>query len=278
MADIVQNTQQTSTKKRIYSAGEFSGPLDLLWDLIKENKIDICNIPIALITGQFLDYIDTQEKLQLQDLSEFYMWAAKLILIKSKMLLPPSNFTLEDIDIEDPRADLVETLIEYHKFKKLGDLLETQEEQADFIFERKGKQRIVPYNTDDLWQEVDTDALLLVMQRMYKRLMLAYSDPRVLDLSEDVSVSQKITLMNELFAHSKTNECMFSHLVGKNGGLLDIVCSFLAVLEAVKFKMALIFQNKMFGDIKICKRQTQLMTQEQIQKQVQQDLMTQEQL
>lgn len=246
--------EQGNTQKRIYQAGEFQGPLDLLWDLIRENKIDVRDIPINMITTQFLDYIDTQEKLQLQDLSEFYMWAAKLILIKTQMLLPV-QVTLQDDDIEDPREDLVETLIEYHKFKKLGELLEAQEEQAEFIFDTKGRQRIVPYTTCELWQEVDTQELLLLMQKMYRRLMNAYSDPRVLDLTEEVSVSQKITLMDEWF--QKSGECMFSDLIGKNGSLLDIVCSFLAILEAVKFKMATIFQNEMFGDIKICKTKMQ---------------------
>ena len=90
-----------------YTAGQFEGPLDLLWTLIRDNKINIYDIPIAEITEQFLEYLDYAVKTDLGDLSEFYSWASKLIYIKSRMLLPV-EFNYEDDEEEDPRQELVD--------------------------------------------------------------------------------------------------------------------------------------------------------------------------
>ena len=120
-----------------FTAGKFEGPLDLLWSLIRENKINVYDIPMAEITEQFLDYLDYAVETNLQDLSEFYLWAAKLINIKSRMLLPVEVTFDDDESMEDPRTELVEQLIEYQRFKKLSELMEEQEEQSEWSFERK---------------------------------------------------------------------------------------------------------------------------------------------
>ena len=117
---------QEVVKTRTYQAGEFEGPLDLLWTLIRESKVNIYDIPISQITEQYLDYLDNLKETDLQDLSEFYSWAAKLVLIKSRMLLPV-EIEYDDEDMEDPRQELVERLIEYQKFKKLSELMEEKE-------------------------------------------------------------------------------------------------------------------------------------------------------
>ena len=122
--------------KHKYRAGEFEGPLDLLWTLIRESKVNIYDIPIAQITEQYLEYLDYAVQTDLGDLSEFYSWAAKLIYIKSRMLLPV-EVAYDDEDEEDPRAELVEKLIEYQKFKKLSSLMEEQEDDSEWNFERK---------------------------------------------------------------------------------------------------------------------------------------------
>ena len=125
-----EDEESTSTHRK-FTAGQFEGPLDLLWSLIRENKINIYDIPIAEITEQFLDYLDYAVKTDLQDLSEFYSWAAKLIYIKSRMLLPVEVAYDDDEGMEDPRQELVDKLIEYQKFKKLSNLMEEQEEQSE---------------------------------------------------------------------------------------------------------------------------------------------------
>ena len=240
-------------EKHAYRAGEFEGPLDLLWALIRESKVNIYDIPIAQITEQYLEYLDYAVQTDLGDLSEFYSWAAKLIYIKSRMLLPV-EFNMDDEDDEDPRQELVDKLIEYQKFKKLSSMLEEQEDQSEWNFERKKIERVLPFEeSDDMWEEIDTWELLQQMQSIFKSMMGQYSNEKILNMYEEISVNEKITLMNELLEDKK--ECMFTDLLTRKGNEMDVICAFMAILEAVKFKMITIFQNKLFGDIKICARE-----------------------
>lgn len=246
-------TKSENGKRREYRAGEFEGPLDLLWALIRESKVNIYDIPIAQITEQYLDYLDYAVKTDLGDLSEFYSWAAKLIHIKSRMLLPV-EVAYEDDDDEDPRQELVDKLIEYQKFKKLSALMEEKEDDSEWNFERKKIQRVLPFDeADDMWEQVDTWELLLKLQGMFKSMMGQYSNEKILNMYEEISVNEKITLMNELLEEKK--ECLFTELLTRSGNPMDVVCAFMAILEAVKFKMITIFQNRLFGDIKICARE-----------------------
>ena len=251
---VVENAGGTTVAvKHKYKAGEFEGPLDLLWTLIRESKVNIYDIPIAQITEQYLEYLDYAVQTDLGDLSEFYSWAAKLIYIKSRMLLPV-EVAYDDEDEEDPRAELVEKLIEYQKFKKLTALMEQQEDDSEWNFERKKIQRVLPFDdTEDMWEEVDTWELLQQMQDIFKSIMKQYSNEKILNMYEEISVNEKITLMNELLEDKK--ECMFTDLLTRPGNEMDVICAFMAILEAVKFKMITIFQNKLFGDIKICARE-----------------------
>lgn len=247
----VTDESGTEKQKRKYKAGEFEGPLDLLWTLIRESKVNIYDIPIAQITEQYLEYLDYATQTDLGDLSEFYNWAAKLLLIKSRMLLP-IEVTYED-DEEDPRQELVDKLIEYQKFKKLTALMQEQEDLSEWNFERKKIQRVLPFDQSDIyWEQIDTWDLLVQMQRLFRTMMSQYSDEKILDMYEEISVNEKITLMNEKL--EEKGECLFSELITRNGNEMDIICAFMAILEAVKFKMITIYQNRLFGDIKICKR------------------------
>lgn len=234
-----------------YTVGEFEGPLDLLWALIRDNKINIYDIPIAQITEQFLEYLDYASKIELCDLSEFYNMAARLVYIKSRMMLPVEVKVDDDLDFDDPREELVEKLIEYQKFKKLSNLMEEKEDENEWNFERKKIQRVLPFEDENMWEQVDTWDLLQQMQKIFQNLISQYSDSKIIDMYEEISVNEKLTLMNELL--EKKNECMFTDLIVRKGNVLDVICAFMALLEAVKFKMATIMQNRMFGDIKICR-------------------------
>jgi segregation and condensation protein A len=255
---IEQNKQYTGEVRerkpgpyRTYTAGEFEGPLDLLWTLIRESKINIYDIPIAQITEQYLDYLDYAVETDLGDLSEFYSWAAKLIYIKSRMLLPV-EISNDDDDIEDPRQELVDKLIEYQRFKKLSDLMEEKEDETEWSFERKKIQRILPFEDDgSQWERIDTWDLLQQMQKVFHDMVSIYSNEKILNMYEEISINEKITLMNELLDNK--GECMFTDLIVRTGNEMDVICAFMAILEAVKFKMASIYQNKLFGDIKICR-------------------------
>ena len=247
----LEKEDDSGRTKRRYTVGEFDGPLDLLWALIRDNKINIYDIPIAQITEQFLDYLDYAASFELSDLSEFYSMAARLIYIKSRMMLPVEVKIDDDLDFDDPREELVDRLIEYQKFKKLSDLIEEKQDESEWNFERNKIQRVLPFEDENLWERVDTWDLLEQMQKIFKTLMSQYTDQKILDVYEEISVNEKITLMNELL--EEKNECMFTDLLVRKGNILDVICAFMAILEAVKFKMAAIYQNRMFGAIKICR-------------------------
>lgn len=240
--------------EHVFKAGNYEGALGLLLKLVHDNKVNIYDIPIAEITDQFLNYLDNLKETDLEDLSEFYSLAAKLIYIKSRMMLPQeSDFDDDDWDFDDdPRQELVEKLIEYQKFRKLSELMEKNEDISEWRFERRNIERYLP-KEERTWEKVDSAAVLGTLQRVYKSLMKVVSDTKILDVYEEISVNEKITLMTELMR--KTGFCMFSELLTRVGNPLDMVCAFMAVLEAVKFRIIVIYQNRLFEDIKICPRE-----------------------
>lgn len=238
--------------KRKFKAGDFEGPLDLLWYLIHKSEINIYDIPIAQITEEYLEYLDYATETDLGDLSEFYKWAAMLLNMKSRMLLP-IEIEYDGEEAEDPRQELVEKLIEYQKFKKLSELMEEKENTSEWNFERSKIQRVLPFDEKEAeWEEIDTWDLLQQMQKLFKNMVSQYSNEKILNMYEEISVNEKIALMNELF--ETRGEFMFTDLITRGGNEMDIVCAFMAILEAVKFRMITILQNRLFGDIKIRKR------------------------
>ena len=246
--DIVLDTSVESANKGIkddFSLPTFEGPLALLLHLIKENEVNIYDIPIADITEQFLEYLDYVISPDLDNLVDFYSMAIDLLYIKTKMLLPIDEDDIENDTYEDPRASLVEKLIEYQKYKKLSQLIEEKEEETEWFFERKKMQVSLPFDESNMWERVNTWDLL----KTFSHLISSYNKERILSFYEEVSVNEKITLMSEFL--DEKGECMFTDLIVREGNLMDIVCAFMALLEAVKFKIASIWQNRMFGDIKI---------------------------
>ena len=232
---------------RNFRVKEFEGPLDLLLFLIRKNEVNIYDIPISQITEQYLEYLTYCAELDLEDLTEFHSMAANLLYIKSRMLLPVE--ISQDDDPEDPRQDLVEKLIEYQKFRKLSELMEEKERETEWVGERKKIQRPLPFAEEDLWEEADIWDLL----RTFSSLMASYSHEQIINMYEEVSVNEKITLLSELL--ETHGECSFADLVIRNGSVLDIICAFLAILEAMKTRMILVLQNRIFGDIKILPRE-----------------------
>jgi segregation and condensation protein A len=228
---------------RQFKVHEFEGPLDLLLFLIKKNEINIYDIPIAQITEQYLEYLTYAETLDLEDVTEFQAMATLLLYIKSRTLLPVEMEN--DDDLPDPRQELVERLIEYQKIKKLSELMEEKEKEAEWVIERKKLQRALPFAEGELWEKVDVWDLL----KTFSAIMRHLPGERIIDLYEEVSVNEKITLLSELLENR--GECFFTDLVVRNGSVLVFVCAFLAMLEAVKIRMIVIFQNRMFGDILI---------------------------
>ncbi len=229
-------------EKQHFHLGDFDGPLDLLLFLIRKSEINIYDIPIASITEQYLEFLGYATKVDLDTMTEFHLMASTLLYIKSKMLLPV-ELNMED-EIEDPRRELVEKLIEYQKFRKLSDLMTDKEGEVEWIIERNRNQRILPFADDGIWDQVSVWDLL----QTFSSLLSTLSSERIIDLYEEVSVNEKITLVAELL--ESKSEFLFTDLI-KRRTVLEIICSFFAVLELVKERRILVYQNRLFGDIRI---------------------------
>ena len=230
-----------------FKVKEFEGPLDLLLFLVKKNEINIYDIPIGQITEQYIDYLKYFTTLDLETITEFHSLAAALLYIKSRMLLP---LEIDLDDIEDPRQELVETLIEYKRFKKLTGLMEERTREAEWVIERKKLQQPLPFKEEELWEKLDIWQLVKTFSSLMKELR---NDQLDIDLFEEISINEKLTLLAELM--ETKGECSFTDLIARRATMLsatmDLICAFLAILEAVKAKMVTVYQNRMFGDIVI---------------------------
>lgn len=224
----------------------FEGPLDLLLYLIQKSEINIYDIPISEITDQFLEYLNDAKELDLGDLTDFYKMAADLLYIKSRMLLPVEvDF---DEEYADPRQELVERLIEYQKFKKYTDLLSNTEQNGELYISRRPTQFMLPFDDQELWTDVSVQDLL----RTFAKLLKTITPSKVFNVYEEVTVNEKITLMNELFETVDVIHLM--DVIIHPDEPLHVICAFMAILESTKFKMILIEQPDPFGDIIIRKR------------------------
>ncbi len=234
----------TTENRHHFHLGDFEGPLDLLLFLIKRSEINIYDIPIAQITEQYIEYLEYATRIDLDNITEFYVMAATLLYIKSRMLLP-TEFNIDD-ELDDPRKELVERLIEYQKYKKLSDVMVDREREAEWVISRQKKQRTLEFTEDDeLWDEIEVWDLL----RTFTTIMSSLTPERIIDLYEEVTINEKIALITELLENR--GEFMFQDLVARPDSIMDVVCAFLAILEAVKSKRIRVYQNRLFGDIRI---------------------------
>lgn len=240
-----------------FTVAEFSGPLDLLLFLIKKEEINIFDIPIVKITSDYLSYLSTLKTTDLNELSEFYKCAALLISIKTRMLLPKTaaDDDEREYEIEDPRELLVEHLIEYEKFKCLASLLEERAEGGGWIFEAALVKRELPFSKDEEKEapkEGEARFLLSKLQSLFEKAMKNISSEKTLNMYEEVSVNEKITLINEMFLTKE--RFTFTALTGSGASVMCIVCCFLAVLEGIKMKRLRLIQDSLFDEILIVKR------------------------
>jgi segregation and condensation protein A len=235
---------QVIDNKQKYKLDHFEGPLDLLLFLIKKSEVNIYEIPIHEITEQYIEYLKYAAKVDLENITEFYVMASTLLYIKSRLLLPV-EINLDD-EVEDPRQELVAKLIDYQKFKKLSELMTEKEKKSEWVIERKKVQKILPFSDDDnLWEEIEVWDLL----KSFSHVMKNFNSERIVNLYEEVSVNEKIALINEFLDNRE--EFYFNELIINPDSIMEIVCSFLAILEMAKSSNLAFFQNRLFGDIKI---------------------------
>ncbi|WP_411254362.1 segregation/condensation protein A [Neobacillus niacini] len=232
----------------------FEGPLDLLLHLINRLEIDIYDIPVAQITEQYLIYIKTMTELKLDIASEFLVMAATLLAIKSKLLLPKHEETLDDFDSsiayeEDPRDELVERLIEYRKYKEAALDLKSLEEERGLMYTKP------PSDLSELAKEKQPEKvemnitlydMLAAFQKLLRRKKL--QRPMATKIArQEISIETRMTeIMSELkHLKGRTNFNDLFPFPAKE----HIVVTFLAVLELIKRKEIDVEQNENFGDI-----------------------------
>lgn len=229
----------------------FEGPLDLLIHLIRKNEVNIYDIPIAIITAQYLDMIQLMQELNLDVAGEFLVMAATLIHIKSKMLLPrPETAAGVEGDEEDPRDALVRRLLEHQKFKAAAGLLHEREQVRAAQWKRPD-ERVAAIAGDDYEPELEVDlfSLLTAFQAVIERAKLR---PKVVVPPEQIPVEVRI---EQLLARlSETEACGFEDLFADVGDRAGLIVTFLALLEMIRLKLVRVFQSGSFGPIRVYKR------------------------
>jgi len=226
---------------------DFEGPLDLLLFFIKRDELDVYDIPIARITKEFLDYLHYMQQLDLEIAGEFLVMAAELMQIKVKLLLPPEPGEQEELD---PRANLVQRLVEYKRFKEMSQEMKNREDEQMRVFYRgyhSADEHTVEEETSaDLIRDVTFFDLIasfkFAMDRMPKKFI--HEIQKI-----NVTIEEQIVYIEDFF--SRRSEATFYEMVRDFADHIRIVVTFLALLEVIRAKKLIIRQLQPFGELSI---------------------------
>ena len=232
-----------------FKINEFEGPLDLLLHLIKESKMDIMNIEIEKITEQYMSYLDSQEKMNLEIASEYLVLASELLEIKSKFLLPNVKLDEEGEEVEeDPREELVKRLLEYQAYKEITKELQRREEIRSQVY-TKIPENYANYCDGKVEVKVEYEVEDLV--NALKNYLLRKRESKPINTKvtvNEISVSsRRHDIRNILKKKRRISFFELFPIVSKD----YIVATFLAVLEMAKSQELVIKQDENFGEI-IC--------------------------
>ena len=228
----------------------FEGPLDLLLYLIKKEEVDIYEVNLTRIAAQFIEYLEEMKKADLDVAGEFMVMAATLVWIKSKEMLPVDQRSLEDLEDEnaiDPRWELIQRLVEYKKFKEVSERLQRWEsEQKDVFPHQIGKQNF-PAREEELKLNVSLMDLLRALDSALER-MQERGLPQEIE-GERWTVREKITYLKDTLR--KSGRRLFSELFRSATTRLEVVVTFLALLELARLHEVSLEQSETFGEINI---------------------------
>jgi segregation and condensation protein A len=225
----------------------FEGPLDLLLYLIKQDEIDIYDISLERITSQYLEYLQAFKELNIELAGEFIVMAANLIYLKSRSLLPRDQQPPEeDAGEEDPRWELIRQLIEYKKFKEAAAQLNLRALEQERIFVRETGSTLAIQEPLRLG-EVGIFQLISAFQTVMKRIEARQDVQEI--FSERFSVSEKIDSILQRIATG--NRLRFSDLFGDAASRVEVVVTFLALLELIRLKQVRAVQKNVFEEIEI---------------------------
>jgi segregation and condensation protein A len=230
----------------------FEGPMDLLLHLIKKHELDIYSIPIALITQQYLEYIELMKSLDMEIAGDFLVMASTLTHIKSKMLLPPAETAENDEDGVDPRAELIRRLLEYKSYKEAAGNLADKEETWSQVYTREADPA-PDIHADD--EPLLFDFHLFDLLSALKEVMERVPDAKFEITAESVSITEKISHI--LARLEAVDSILFADLFEGSSSKIQVVGTFLALLELIKGRMIKAFQVEQFGAIRIMKAVTE---------------------
>ena len=226
---------------------KFEGPLDLLLYLIKKNDIDICDIPIAVITDQYMEYIKVMKLLDLDVVGDFLVMAATLMHIKSKMLLPPDP--LEGPEAIDPRQELVDRLKEYEQFKLIAEELKSKELFRQNLFGRLIDEEKLKELKNDA-QEVFIEATLFDLINALSEALKHIPERKDYQVTEEeFTIEGKIHALLHLLVENPRVSLL--DIFRRSTSKEEVVCTFVAVLELTRLKEIIIVQHRQFEDIEI---------------------------
>ena len=225
----------------------YDGPLDLLLDLIKKQEIDIHNIPIAKITGQYLEYLHKLEQLDMDISADFIYMAATLIYIKSKMLLPPDPLAGPE-DLEDPRAELVHRLVEHQKFKSAAQLLHQRQQIEENVWSKPDRSL---YEGQEVEGELIVSLVDLV--KVFQQVLERRKEIVKIDLQHDqFTIAQMMEMLRQQLVASEDGVeliAFFESCASRHA----MIVSLLAVLELVRLKAIVLVQQELFSQIRLRK-------------------------
>jgi segregation and condensation protein A len=236
----------------------YDGPLDLLLDLIRKQNIDIYDIPIALLTAQFLDYCHQLKQTDVDAAGEFIYVASLLIHIKSKMLLPRDPSDVTGADAEDPRRELVERLLEHERFKAAAQMLLQKQQIEDATWTNPGMKSFLreqAASSEDgitgTEQEIAADTLDLV--RVFQDVLSRLKQRPVLDVNEEsVTVAQMLDYVKRRLI-MEDKPVSLRRMLHSTHSERAPICMFLALLELVRLQAVLLNQPTQLGDILVKK-------------------------
>lgn len=246
-----KNPDLNNEKKYKVKIKTFEGPLDLLLHLVRTSEIDIYDIPIAEITKQYLNYLSLLVVLDLDNISEFIEMATTLILIKSKAMLPTElEFDEEENDL---REELIAKLLEYQKYKMAAGLLEARSEDSiPFINKNKGPVLFELEDTEDEnWRQLSVLDLIGAFVDVLNSKDQEDESGYELNLN-DYTVEEKLDYIFDMLEDCESFN--YFDIIAHEMQKLELVCTFLAILELVKKGVIIVRQHIIFGDIHIVKR------------------------
>lgn len=222
----------------------FEGPLDLLLHLIREHQVDILDIPIATITDAYLRYLALMQELDLDVAGEFLLMAATLIHIKSRMLLPPDETAgAEESEEEDPRAELVGRLLEYKRFKEAAQTLGVLEAETATLH-RRGAPAL------EMEIEGPLQVSMVELLRALRDVLSRTEKTAPLEITpEEINVGQRIVMLVDRLSAESPIE--FSRLFGDATRRVEVIVTFLALLELLRRRLATARQSEALGPIMI---------------------------